>query len=184
MPDQELLTSLLGREVRGLAPLADLLESSEVDLVARGLLPDEARRIAVVAEIARRHQPADGESRVLDPGQAVRLLARLRSSPLAQVALLLLDADLRVIGDHLVVGDPHRHEQSPAALLDVARERRAAAVVVAHNHPDGTRLVTEEDVAFSHGLRSAGRRRGVEVVDHLIVGPRAWVSHRQLGLLP
>lgn len=185
VPDTELVAKLLGREVPGLPCLGDALEMSESELVAVGLDPVEAVRVAIVAEIARRHQPADGDPRVLEPKQAVRLLSELRRSVSPRVVLLLLDAGLRVIGRHDACADMHSDEQSPDALVGLAQARGAAAVVVAHNHPQRTRLATTaQDLALSSELRTAGRRRGVEVVDHLIVAPRAWVSHRGLGLLP
>jgi len=45
----------------------------------------------------------------------------------------------------------------------------ATAVVLAHNHPSGTRLPSAEDKAMTRALFEAGEVVGIPVVDHVIV---------------
>lgn len=60
----------------------------------------------------------------------------------------------------------------------------AAAVVIAHNHPDGNVTPSAEDVALTHRLAEAGRIVGVEVADHLILGRcPLFTSMRDAGLM-
>lgn len=46
---------------------------------------------------------------------------------------------------------------------------RAAAVIVAHNHPSGSMEPSREDIATTQQLVAAGQILGVAVKDHIIV---------------
>lgn len=185
VPDQELLTRLLGGAASSLPPLGDALVMSEADLLGLGLAPSDVTRLHIVAEIARRHQPTDhSKGRILEPRQAVELLSDLRTSLPPRVALLLLNATLHVIGRYDAPA-PDASDQLARTLIDVARDAHAAAVVVARSRAwSETVGPTADDLDVSNELRVAGGHAGIEVVDHLVVGVRDWFSLRSLGLLP
>lgn len=46
----------------------------------------------------------------------------------------------------------------------------AAAIVVAHNHPSGSTLPSQDDIDLTKRMGDAGRLIGVPVLDHIIVG--------------
>ncbi|PIE98568.1 MAG: hypothetical protein CR988_02550 [Treponema sp.] len=46
---------------------------------------------------------------------------------------------------------------------------RAAAVIVAHNHPSGTLQPSQEDIALTKRLVDAGKILGIRVLDHIIL---------------
>lgn len=54
----------------------------------------------------------------------------------------------------------------------------AAAVILVHNHPSGDPEPSEEDIALTGRLVQAGRILGIEVLDHVIVAKRGYVSLR------
>ena len=54
---------------------------------------------------------------------------------------------------------------------------RAAAFVVAHNHPSGDTNPSKEDLAMTMRLAEAGKLLGVPLLDHVIIGwsgPENW----------
>lgn len=48
---------------------------------------------------------------------------------------------------------------------------RAAAVILAHNHPSGSLEPSTEDMALTRRLCQAGSLLGIEVLDHIILSP-------------
>ena len=64
-------------------------------------------------------------------------------------------------------------------MVKVAILATAAAVIVAHNHPSGDPTPSEEDIALTERLVSAGRILGIEVLDHLVLGDQRFVSLRE-----
>jgi DNA repair protein RadC len=52
-----------------------------------------------------------------------------------------------------------------------------------HNHPSGDPSPSAEDRAVTRQIRSAGAIVGIEVLDHVIIGERRYVSFAEAGLL-
>ena len=83
-------------------------------------------------------------------------------------------------------------DSAPVSAREVFREAvrwSAKSVVVAHNHPSGDPTPSEDDVAITKELVTAGELLGVKLQDHLIIGSPAsnegtgYVSLRNLGLI-
>lgn len=68
-----------------------------------------------------------------------------------------------------------------------AIQRRAAALVLAHNHPSGDPTASDADIRITRDLIRAGQLLKIEVLDHIILGQRTterfkdFVSLRELG---
>ena len=59
--------------------------------------------------------------------------------------------------------------------------RRAAGVIVAHNHPSGDPEPSPEDMAITRRLADAGALLGIELLDHVVVAARGFVSLKSRG---
>ena len=70
----------------------------------------------------------------------------------------------------------HPREVFADPLMD-----RAAAIIVAHNHPSGTLEPSAEDLALTRRLQKAGELLGIKLLDHLIMGPDGYASMQQSG---
>lgn len=66
-------------------------------------------------------------------------------------------------------------------LFQRALELRAPAVIVAHNHPSGRLVPSEEDKELTRRLVQVGVFLDIGVLDHLIVGQRDYVSFADKG---
>jgi DNA repair protein RadC len=60
---------------------------------------------------------------------------------------------------------------------------RAAAVIVAHNHPSGNATPSRRDIELTQQLMAAGQLLGLRVWDHVIVATNEHYSFRQHDLL-
>jgi len=58
----------------------------------------------------------------------------------------------------------------------------ASGIIVAHNHPSGDPSPSPEDVAITRSIVSAGEMLDIEVLDHIILGNKRWISLKERGL--
>jgi DNA repair protein RadC len=72
----------------------------------------------------------------------------------------------------------------PREIFRQAVRESAAAIVLVHNHPSGDPTPSGEDEAATRQICEAGQIVGIEVVDHVIIGERRYVSFMESGLMP
>jgi DNA repair protein RadC len=66
-------------------------------------------------------------------------------------------------------------------VLQLALGLHAKAVVVFHNHPSGDPQPSDEDVAYTRRLASAAKLLDIDLVDHLVLGRRRYLSMKARG---
>lgn len=71
----------------------------------------------------------------------------------------------------------------PRRVMEAALHRGAAAVVFAHNHPNGNVQPSEQDKVLTRALVLAATTLQIKVLDHLIVSRDEVFSFRKEGLL-
>ncbi len=101
-----------------------------------------------------------------------------------QVAFL--DAGYRLLRDGvetLEEGTTDRAAVYPRRVVEAALRRGAAAIVLAHNHPNGTATPSDHDKTVTRAVVLAADTVGVRVVDHLIISQEEAFSFRRAGLL-
>ncbi|HXM55577.1 MAG TPA: JAB domain-containing protein [Candidatus Dormibacteraeota bacterium] len=188
--DRVLVHDLLGtaaaRRVAHVAVPA-LLEADADQLGRAGLPPAARRRLLAAGELARRFQPASRPPPgPLDrPEHFLAHLARLRAAPVEVLGVLTLDSRLSLVGDfQAVAGGALMHVTvTPREVFATAVERRAAAIVLAHNHPSGDPQPSPDDRLFTQLMARAGAVLGIQLLDHLVVTRRAYFSFAEARLL-
>ncbi len=187
--DRALVAELIGAEAAALVasvPVGELLDTGEEQLVRLGLPAGARRALLAGSELARRFQPAAPRG---DPASTPRqLLAHLtavRRSVVEVLAVLPMDCRCELAGDPCVVaGGAVMHlAVSPREVFGPALEQRAAAIVLAHNHPSGTAAPSAEDVSFTRRMARAGALLGMPLIDHLVVARRGYFSFAEANLL-
>jgi len=75
----------------------------------------------------------------------------------------------------------------PREVFFQAIQKRAAALILVHNHPSGDPTPSEADIKITRDLIRAGQILRIEVLDHVILGqrtesrPKDYVSLRETG---
>jgi DNA repair protein RadC len=97
---------------------------------------------------------------------------------------LYLNAKNRVLKQETIsIGSLFATIVHPREVFAPALSVNAAAVVLAHNHPSGDPEPSPEDKALTRRLAEAGKLMGVEVLDHLVIGKKGYVSFREKNWL-
>ncbi|HLR03761.1 MAG TPA: DNA repair protein RadC [Virgibacillus sp.] len=71
----------------------------------------------------------------------------------------------------------------PREIFREAVKRSCASIICAHNHPSGDPTPSQEDINVTRRLVESGKMIGIEVLDHLVIGDRKFVSLKEKGYL-
>ncbi len=87
--------------------------------------------------------------------------------------------NIRVVSIGLIDRTPvHPREVFADALVD-----RAAAVIVAHNHPAGSLKPSTADIEITSQLKAAGVVLGISLLDHIIFNRTGYFSFLEAGMI-
>lgn len=68
-------------------------------------------------------------------------------------------------------------------ILKIALEEMATAIILGHNHPSGNLKPSQADLQLTQKISQAGKNMDIEVLDHLIVTQKTYLSFADEGLL-
>ncbi|MGD6802434.1 JAB domain-containing protein [Rossellomorea vietnamensis] len=71
----------------------------------------------------------------------------------------------------------------PREVFKEAFRRSAASIICIHNHPSGDPTPSREDIEVTKRLVECGKIIGIDVLDHLIIGEKKYVSLKEKGYL-
>jgi DNA repair protein RadC len=151
-----------------------------------GLGEAKACQLKSALELGRRLLLAQPEERlqVRSPADLAPVLM-LEMAPLDQETLrvVLLNTKNQVIKfSDVYKGSLNSSLVRVAEVFKEAVRVNAAAIIVAHNHPSGDPTPSQEDVRVTEQIVSAGKLLEIEVLDHLVIGERKYVSLRERKL--
>ena len=164
------------------APVEDLRSVSgigDVAAVALGLVRETAT--LYLRETTEQAEPLHTTERL---SQFWRVRMGSLTNEVFEVAYL--DSGRRLIRDgveRMQEGTVDRAAVYPRRIVERALQRRAAALVIAHNHPNGNVRPSERDKLITRAIVLAADTVDLAVLDHLIVSSDATFSFRDAGLL-
>ena len=168
--------------------LSAVLESSPSELKSVSGIGDNAVGLLhLIPAISRRYmiRKTPESEPINDAASAGRYFIPRFMYETAEVALaLMLDARKRPIAcRELSRGVVNAAEVSTRKLAELCLERKASAVILAHNHLSGVAMPSAEDERATTRFNRALNLIGVDLSDHVIVAGCDYVSMRESGLL-
>lgn len=154
------------------APYEELLKEP-------GLGEHSATLIKMIPDLSRYYlQNSGGEAVVTTVEAAWRYLApRFVGRTEETVMLLCLDAKGKVIKCPIIsTGSVNQTEVSHRRIMAEAINCNAVAVILAHNHPGGLALASEDDVRTTNKINGLLAEVGILLMDHMIIGDGDYVS--------
>jgi DNA repair protein RadC len=198
---QEILAVILGRGVAGesvmvtaqrllsqFGNLEGIADASVEELSqVRGVGIAKAAQIKAAFELSSRLDGYSqaGDKPVVKTPEDVNILvkARLRGKKKEYFLALLLDTRNQLIKvSEIAVGSLDTSIVHPREVFKEAISASAAAVVFVHNHPSGDATASEDDIKLTKRLAEAGELVGIEVLDHIIIGDKKFLSLKREGL--
>ena len=195
LSDAELLAILLRTGVEGKSALdlaKAILEKAGPDLPRWGVeelsaIPGvgkaKACQIVAAFELARRFFQRP-RPRIRGPQDALPYVQHIADKKQEYFLCLTLNGAGEVIQTRVVtVGLLDSAQVHPREVFADAIADRAAAVILAHNHPSGLLEPTPADLEVTRQLVEAGRILEIQVLDHIIVSPKGFLSLKAEGYL-
>lgn len=98
--------------------------------------------------------------------------------------ILFLDKKNTLIADEVQqTGTVDHTPVYPREVIRRALELSATAVVLVHNHPSGDPTPSRADIEMTKEIIDTGKRLGIAVHDHLIIGKKGYASMKGLLLI-
>jgi DNA repair protein RadC len=153
----------------------------------KGIGPAKAAQIKAALELSRRLESDAAEKPrpvLKSPDDvAAEVRSQLKGKKKEHFLVLSLDTRNRLINRKLVsIGSLDTSIVHPREVFKEAVSSCAASVIFAHNHPSGDPEPSKEDIELTKRLAKAGEIMGIEVLDHIIVCDRSYLSLKAKSL--
>lgn len=195
LKNRELIALIFGSGQKGL-PVMTISRSVELLLEKEG--PDAASveklitidgigtakacQIAASFELARRFYAEPDKVKISASGDIAALLESYSGRQQEHFITVTLDGANNVINIRVIfIGTLNKSIVHPREVFAPAFTDRAAAVIVAHNHPSGSVEPSVEDINITRKLVEAGKILGIEVIDHVILAKKSHYSFQGNG---
>lgn len=178
------------RLMKRFGSLSAVLEADPKDVAAvEGIGEKAAAFLAMIPQVTRRyfHDRVLRDRPKLNSSEAVAeyLIPLMAGRPEEVFYVLCLDTQCRVVYPALISeGTVKEAAVYPRHVVEEAIRHRAAAVILAHNHPAGTTKPSQQDHQLTRLLVQALGPLDIKVLDHIIVGGNQTFSFAREGILP
>ena len=196
LTDEELVAAILGMGTAGLdvrtiaRQVASLIREHKQGLTLDHLLDvpgvglAKGAQILSAFELARRHLVKE-TVRITGAQDVLPLLADIAARQQEHFVCISLNGAHEVIEKRIVtVGLLDKSQVHPREVFADVIADRAAAVIVAHNHPSGELKPSSSDLKIHEQLAEAGKILGIRVLDHIIISKKGYFSFQEAGLIP
>ena len=148
------------------------------DLLSIGSLgPAKSTQIMAGFELWRRRFESSEQPVIDSPDKAADQLSDIRDKKQEYFVCLTLDGANRLISKRIItIGTLTSSLVHPREVFAEAISDRAASIIVAHNHPSGNLQSSDADRQVTERLKEAGVLLGINLVDHIIVTSKDFVS--------
>jgi len=117
------------------------------------------------------------------PQQVFEYIGLLRKKDRECMVAILLNAKNIPLGVTLVaVGTLTSCPAHPREIFKAAILGSAASIILAHNHPSGDPVPSDEDKKLTDRVKKVGELLGIPLRDHLIVGRHCYYSFQERGM--
>jgi DNA repair protein RadC len=136
----------------------------------------KASLICAALEFGRRRLPAK-RKQIVFPSDVFPLLRHYGTRQQEHFLCVSLNGAHEVVSIQVVsIGLVNHTLVHPREVFADPLRERATAVIVAHNHPSGNLLPSNDDRNITKRLRTAGDLLGIQVLDHLIFSDETFHS--------
>ncbi|HAL86947.1 MAG TPA: DNA repair protein RadC [Deferribacteraceae bacterium] len=126
------------------------------------------------------------EPLVLDSGNIIFKFLRMLIgiSEKESFVSLFVDKNKRLISYEVVSsGTVDRTAVYPREIAELALRRKASYVIIAHNHPSGSLIPSEEDIHITERISKALETLDIKLLDHIIVTDTSFLSMKAQKLI-
>jgi len=136
----------------------------------------KATIILAALEFSRRRIKPEG-LKITFPADVLPLIQHYADRKQEHFICIALNGANEVIASRVVtIGLVNKTQVHPREVLADPLNDRASAIIIAHNHPSGGVMPSNEDVEITRKLKSAGETLGIKLLDHIIFDRKNYYS--------
>ena len=90
--------------------------------------------------------------------------------------ILLTNANRVLAISEVATGTSRGVQTNPKYIFQLALLTNASAIIVAHNHPSGTLIISEKDIKETKKLKQLATLMDITLLDHIIITSESFVS--------
>jgi DNA repair protein RadC len=153
----------------------------------KGIGPAKAAQIKAAIELSKRLEVDVGEKPkplLKSPEDVAAVMrSKLKGKKKEHFWVLCLDTRNRLINwKQVSIGSLDTSIVHPREVFKEAVSSSAASVIFVHNHPSGDPEPSKEDIELTKRLAKAGEIVGIDVLDHIIVCDKSYLSLKAKNL--
>lgn len=166
-----------------------LLKDATIEEITsiKGIGSVKAIQILAALELGRRISRLTYEDRyvIRSPEDGANyVMEEMRFLTQEHFVCLYLNTKNQVIHKQTIfIGSLNASIVHPREVFKEAFRRSAASIICFHNHPSGDPSPSKEDIEVTKRLAECGKIIGIELLDHLIIGEKKFVSLKEKGYL-
>jgi len=155
------------------ASLDDLMHIEGMDLEKAKLL----KAIHELSIILHRHNSQKKEKINSSQKAADYLIPLISGRDTEAFLILFLDNQNNVLS-HKIVAEGTINEAAvyPREVMKAAIRRNASSIMLAHNHPGGSKKPSQGDIQVTKRLKEAAETLDIKIIDHLIIAGGEYFS--------
>lgn len=154
----------------------------------KGIGQEKAIHILANIEFARRIYATNVLDVKCDSPQSIANYLKSSLENLTQEVFVVLDIDTKgkiiekreVFKREVFKGGLSMSVVHPREVFKVAIKNSASSIVCVHNHPSGDATPSIEDIKTTINLMEVGEIVGIEMLDHIVVAKKGYVSIRKV----
>lgn len=195
LSDVELIAVILGRGREGMevmtmaSKIARIIAEHKENISIEKLTAVEGIGLAKAAqimagfELARRYIIKD-RVKINGPESVLPIISSISHKQQEHFVCISLNGANEVIESRTVtVGLLNKTQVHPREVFADVIADRAAAVILAHNHPSGELKPSKNDLLIHEQLTEAGNILGIKVIDHIIISKNGYYSFQEQGFI-
>lgn len=176
---------LAHRLIERFGSLAGVFNAHVDELVkVRGLGESGAVLLHLVPQLLRVYSLDNHDRAPLDTARRMcdYCMAAFLGTSVEEVRVICLDDTLRVISNTIISEGAFSNVSINARrIVDVAFRSRSDLLILAHNHPNGKELPSEQDEVATRQIFKLLKALGMTLLDHIVVGGTNAFSMRDGG---
>lgn len=153
----------------------------------KGIGPAKGVVILAALELGKRlneYKPNDRYAIRSPKDGADYVMEEMRSLSQEHFVVLFLNTKNEIIHRQTIfIGSLNASIVHPREVFREAVKRSAASIICVHNHPSGDPTPSQEDIHVTRRLVESGKMIGIELLDHIIIGDRKFISLKEKGYL-
>lgn len=148
----------------------------------------EAKAVTIMAalELGRRRRDSDLERIEIKSSPDVYKIMQpvIGDLPHEEFWVIFLNRSNRMIDKALISsGGVSGTTVDVRIIMKLAIERLASSLILVHNHPSGSLMVSAEDKNITKRISDAAKLLDMSIMDHVIIGDKNYISLADKGML-